>query len=85
MAIIKEEGGDYGLQKVFGTAGAVAFGPVAGKLVDVASSGGGGGSREDYSLVVWLYFFLRCEKWEGWMIEILLNFLLFLEALQLAV
>ncbi len=64
VAIIKEHGGDYGLQKLFGTAGAVAFGPIAGKLVDVASGGedgggGGGGGGGDYTLVVGLYSLLR--------------------------
>ncbi len=55
VAIIKEHGGDYGLQKLFGTAGAVAFGPVAGKLVDLASSR----EEENYNLVIGLYFVLR--------------------------
>jgi hypothetical protein len=32
VAIIKEQGGDYGLQRLFGTFGAIIFGPIAGKL-----------------------------------------------------
>jgi len=31
VAIIKEQGGDYGLQKLFGTLGGVIFGPLSGK------------------------------------------------------
>jgi hypothetical protein len=31
VAIIKEHGGDYGLQKIFGTMGAVVFGPLSGQ------------------------------------------------------
>ena len=76
VAIIKEQGGDYGLQvrlfvtfpdqrtfrisslffarqKLFGTAGAVIFGPLAGKVIDW-----GGG---DYSSIFYLYFALRCQ------------------------
>jgi hypothetical protein len=30
VVIIKEQGGDYGLQKLFGTLGAILFGPIAG-------------------------------------------------------
>ncbi len=30
VAIIKQHDGDYGLQKLFGTAGGVIFGPLAG-------------------------------------------------------
>ena len=35
VAIIKEHGGDYGLQKIFGTMGAVVFGPLSGALIDL--------------------------------------------------
>ena len=35
VAIIKEHGGDYGLQKIFGTMGAVVFGPLSGALSDL--------------------------------------------------
>ena len=30
VAIIKQQGGDYGLQRLFGTFGAIIFGPIAG-------------------------------------------------------
>jgi len=33
VAIIKENGGDYGLQKLFGTLGGVIFGPLSGKKI----------------------------------------------------
>ena len=33
VAIIKGYGGDYGLQKLFGTAGGILFGPLAGNTV----------------------------------------------------
>ena len=32
IAIIKSYGGDYGLQKLFGNAGAILFGPLAGNI-----------------------------------------------------
>ena len=32
VAIIKSHGGDYGLQKLFGTAGGILFGPLAGNI-----------------------------------------------------
>ena len=32
IAIIKEHGGDFGLQKVFGAIGSIIFSPIAGKL-----------------------------------------------------
>ena len=38
VAIIKEHGGDYGLQKIFGTLGAVVFGPLSGQLIDLEQS-----------------------------------------------
>ena len=34
VSIIKKHGGDYGLQKLFGTFGAVIFGPLSGILID---------------------------------------------------
>ncbi len=61
MAIIKEQGGDYGLQKLFGTAGAVAFGPIAGLLVDAEESGGKRGG-DDYTAVIVIYFCLRAAS-----------------------
>ncbi len=54
VVIIQEQGGDYGLQKLFGTAGAVIFGLVAGHLIDA-----GGGGRKGYAIVFTLYCFLR--------------------------
>ena len=53
---IQEHGGDYGLQKLFGTAGAVLFSPLAGKIIDVSSSSA---EYEDYSGLFILYFVLR--------------------------
>ena len=53
---IQEHGGDYGLQKLFGTAGAVLFSPLAGKIIDVSSSSA---DYEDYSGLFILYFVLR--------------------------
>ena len=55
VAIIKEHGGDYGLQKLFGTAGAIIFGPLAGKIIDLCSDG----ELENYDFVFYLYFALR--------------------------
>ena len=49
VAIIKSDGGDYGLQKLFGTAGGILFGPLAGILIDV----------RNYSLAFYLHFGLR--------------------------
>ena len=34
LSITKQYGGDYGLQKLFGTFGAVIFGPLSGVLID---------------------------------------------------
>lgn len=56
VVIIKEHGGDYGLQKLFGTAGAVIFSPLAGKIIDWSSYRSG---QEDYSAVFILYFIIR--------------------------
>ena len=58
VVIIKEHGGDYGLQKLFGTAGAVIFGPLAGKVIDLASSASAS-QEEDYTGIFILYFILR--------------------------
>ena len=57
VVIIKEHGGDYGLQKLFGTAGAVIFGPLAGKVIDLASNAAA--SKENYTGIFILYFILR--------------------------
>ena len=54
MAIVQQEGGDYGLQKLFGTAGSVIFGPLAGLIIDASSS-----VEENYNVVFYLYFGLR--------------------------
>jgi hypothetical protein len=50
VSIIKQHGGDYGLQKLFGTFGAVIFGPLSGILIDFG---------HNYSGVIVLYFCLR--------------------------
>ena len=50
VSIIKQHGGDYGLQKLFGTFGAVIFGPLSGLLIDFG---------HNYSGVIILYFLLR--------------------------
>ena len=36
MAIIKQHGGDIGLQKLFSTVGGLIFGPLAGAIVDLS-------------------------------------------------
>ena len=38
VAIIKSDGGDYGLQKLFGTAGGIIFGPLAGMLFNIQNT-----------------------------------------------
>ncbi len=50
VSIIKQHGGDYGLQKLFGTFGAVIFGPLSGVLIDQAKS---------YQIVIIIYFVTR--------------------------
>ncbi len=57
VVIIKEHGGDYGLQKLFGTAGAVVFSPIAGKIIDASSSTVV--NHEDYTGLFVLYCVLR--------------------------
>ena len=54
VSIIKQHGGDYGLQKLFGTFGAVIFGPLSGLLIDF-----GQGHSKAYVGVIVLYFCLR--------------------------
>ena len=54
VSIIKQHGGDYGLQKLFGTFGAVIFGPLSGLLIDF-----GQGHSKAYVGVIILYFCLR--------------------------
>jgi len=56
VVTIKALGGDYGLQKLFGTFGAIIWGPISGQIIDMASSVSG---SEDYSPVFYLFFVLR--------------------------
>ena len=53
VSIIKQHGGDYGLQKLFGTFGAVIFGPLSGVLIDF------GQGASAYHGVIIMYFALR--------------------------
>ena len=53
VSIIKKHGGDYGLQKLFGTFGAVIFGPLSGILIDF------GQGSSAYIGVILMYFVLR--------------------------
>ena len=53
VSIIKQHGGDYGLQKLFGTFGAIIFGPLSGLLIDF------GQHSSAYNGVIILYFVLR--------------------------
>ena len=50
VSIIKQQGGDYGLQKLFGTLGAVIFGPLSGILIDFGHA---------YTGVIVLYALVR--------------------------
>lgn len=54
VSIIKQHGGDYGLQKLFGTLGAVIFGPLSGILIDIAGQG-----SDAYIGVIILYCVIR--------------------------
>jgi len=56
MITIKQLGGDYGLQKLFGTFGAIIWGPVSGQIIDMASKSTG---RENYAPVFWTFFAMR--------------------------
>merc|ERR1712073_103545 len=56
MITIKQLGGDYGLQKLFGTFGAIIWGPVSGQIIDMASESTG---RENYAPVFWTFFGMR--------------------------
>ena len=51
MAIIKQHGGDIGLQKLFSTFGGLIFGPIAGAMIDIQSFG--------YMSVILMFFGLR--------------------------
>jgi len=53
---IKQLGGDYGLQKLFGTFGAIIWGPVSGQIIDMASSASG---TENYAPVFYIFFAMR--------------------------
>ena len=53
VSIIKKHGGDYGLQKLFGTFGALIFGPLSGILIDF------GHGSSAYIGVILMYFVLR--------------------------
>jgi len=55
VVTIKQLGGDYGLQKLFGTFGAIIWGPISGVIIDYASRGG----VEDYAPVFYLYCAMR--------------------------
>merc|ERR1719447_2041015 len=56
MITIKQLGGDYGLQKLFGTFGAIIWEPVSGQIIDMASESTG---RENYAPVFWTFFGMR--------------------------
>jgi len=56
VVTIKTLGGDYGLQKLFGTFGAIIWGPISGQIIDMASTASG---KEDYAPVFYLFFVLR--------------------------
>ena len=56
MVTIKQMGGDYGLQKLFGTFGAIIWGPISGQIIDMASSASGG---ENYAPVFYMFFIMR--------------------------
>ena len=53
---IKQMGGDYGLQKLFGTFGAIIWGPVSGQIIDMASSASG---TDNYAPVFYIFFVMR--------------------------
>ena len=56
VVTIKQMGGDYGLQKLFGTFGAIIWGPISGQIIDMASSASGG---ENYAPVFYTFFIMR--------------------------
>ena len=56
VVTIKQMGGDYGLQKLFGTFGAIIWGPISGQIIDMASSASG---SENYAPVFYIFFFMR--------------------------
>jgi len=56
VVTIKQLGGDYGLQKLFGTFGAIIWGPISGIIIDHMSNLHG---TEDYSSVFYLFCGMR--------------------------
>ena len=56
VVTIKQMGGDYGLQKLFGTFGAIIWGPISGQILDMASSSSG---KENYEPIFYLFFVMR--------------------------
>ena len=56
VVTIKQLGGDYGLQKLFGTFGAIIWGPISGQIIDYASELN---HSEDYSPVFYTFFVMR--------------------------
>ena len=56
VVTIKQMGGDYGLQKLFGTFGAIIWGPISGQIIDMASTASG---EENYAPVFYIFFFMR--------------------------
>ena len=56
VVTIKQMGGDYGLQKLFGTFGAIIWGPTSGQIIDMASSATG---EENYAPVFYMFFIMR--------------------------
>ena len=56
MVTIKKMGGDYGLQKLFGTFGAIIWGPISGQIIDMASQASG---TENYAPVFYIFFVMR--------------------------
>jgi len=56
VVTIKQLGGDYGLQKLFGTFGAIIWGPVSGQIIDMASSATG---TENYEPIFYTFFIMR--------------------------
>ena len=56
VVTIKQMGGDYGLQKLFGTFGAIIWGPISGQILDMASKSSG---KENYEPIFYLFFVMR--------------------------
>merc|ERR1719300_330272 len=56
VVTIKQLGGDYGLQKLFGTFGAIIWGPISGKIIDMASQASG---EENYQPIFYTFCVMR--------------------------